>query len=227
MSGLEIVSSVASIVQLVDAAIRVASRCIEYADASRNLPENIRDTREDIAMLLLVLWRLKACNITSRNPEISSVVSALERTLKELELKFKKVAPSPTDSKLKIWLKAASSLRYEKDIQQKTTKLANFERKILLFLTIASNASVTVNGNLEIRRKRYTNFIPDGHTDSYEDRIDRGCYNELVSGLLVPRSDAPTAIVHLNIDKLFSMVHFLVKNLWMAKQRELIVAICC
>jgi hypothetical protein len=131
MSGLEVVSAIASIGQLIDLGIKVINRMNEFRDKSIRLPKAFRHIQIELPVFINILRETKATS--DANQLSDSGRKALKTLIREcyvqihtLNTLLTKALPKSSDSgTIRSW-KAVTSFRYDDDVKEVETVIRKY-----------------------------------------------------------------------------------------------------
>lgn len=151
-----IVSFVSSILQLVDFGTKVVKQLHEFLHCVEEIPGSLRDITLVLPLLIEVLQQIKHhLDRGYYRPQVESIlrpiINACSVEIASLEVILVKSLPKQQDSKKLRCLKAAYSLRHEKETININTSLSGYIAKLVLFQSLLAPDYIihTIRENLE------------------------------------------------------------------------------
>ena len=162
MAELVALSTVASIVQLLELSATIALRLNEYRKNRQDVPKAFQHISRELPILQFTVQQLqeplKSNSIdTGTKDAITSVISECLETIHALNQALEKLTPNETDSLMRRQLLAYHSLRSDSDIEKGIKKLRQLVRD-LVFASLATKefqSMVPVWGGLLIMCTHY------------------------------------------------------------------------
>jgi len=138
--ALAIIGLVSAIVQFVDFGSKVVNRLNEFQVSIDDVPETYRDIQAELPLLLVTLNRTKGqaedgyvSKVTQET--LRRVVDGCRSQVELLNDTLVKTLPGVGDSSWRRGVKAFSSVRQEKKVQQITTRLRNYISTLTFYQT--------------------------------------------------------------------------------------------
>lgn len=151
-----VVSFVSSILQLVDFGTKVVKQLHEFLHCVDEIPGSLRDITLELPLLIEVLQQIKHhVDHGHYRPQVESIlrpiINACSVEIASLEAILLKSLPKQQDSKKLRCLKAAYSLRHEKETIKINSSLSGYIAKLVLFQNLLAPDYIihTIRENLE------------------------------------------------------------------------------
>ncbi|OBT62843.1 hypothetical protein VE03_07596 [Pseudogymnoascus sp. 23342-1-I1] len=182
-----VVSFASSILQLVDFGTKVVKQLHEFLHCVDEIPGSLRDITLELPLLIEVLQQLKHhVDHGYYRPQVESIlrpiINACSVEIASLEVILLKSLPKQQDSKKLRCLKAAYSLRHEKETVEINSRLSGYIAKLVLFQSLLAPDYIihTIRENLETIAKDELHHQPSLRAITQEvkrerDRARNGC----------------------------------------------------
>lgn len=149
--AIAIVSTVASIVQLVDFTTRVASRLDEYYSVTKEIPETFRHIKTELPLLATTLTQLKEAISTTSVADKSTkalmlVITGCIEQVTQLDAIFEKILPEANDGLRIKSKKMIVSVHYDSKVEGITKTLRNYVGILTFYYAAASSTLQPLTG---------------------------------------------------------------------------------
>lgn len=162
--ALAAVGTIANIIQLVDAGLKVLHRLEEYQSQIQDLPEAFRHIKTELPALLDALQHTKTAIDTGSLPDESKravlpVVEGCATRIKLLDEILEKVVPASKDSWAARGKKAIQSIRYEGRMGNITTAIRGYIQTLTYHRVVTASFSRPSAGMNRVKTKFQTSFL--------------------------------------------------------------------
>jgi len=166
MSGLEVVSAVASIGQLIDLGVKVINRMKEFRDKTNSLPKAFQHIEKELPAFVEILRNTKAANDANQHNEtgrkaLDPLIQECYVQIKTINTLLQKMLPDSTDSGVVRGWKAVASFRYD-------DRVTEAESVIRKYLNTMNHQGLAPARRLDVPRM-HTLFMVDYHSPRTKD----------------------------------------------------------
>lgn len=123
---------------IIDLTWTVGRRIKDYIDATKNIPDSLREAIISLPLLLITLENIRALDLHKRR-EVTNVLVVIDDKLKVVDQAMQKIMPLKADGGFRRLKKAGYSFKYQKRIDEALQIITDYKNRLSCYIA-SSNA---------------------------------------------------------------------------------------